>query len=140
MEPFDLRDFLARLPRRPGVYRMIGADDAVLYVGKARDLKKRVSSHFTRSQQSPRIAHMLERVARVEATVARPEAGARLRGNGPTKTGAPRCSPLFRGDRSCPYLRLAGRAVPRSLSYRGAADKRGRYFGPYPSAWSVREA
>ncbi|UNK43703.1 excinuclease ABC subunit UvrC [Luteimonas sp. S4-F44] len=136
---FDGKAFVAGLSTAPGVYRMIAADDAVLYVGKAADLRKRVASYFNATPKATRTMAMIAQIARMEVTVTRTEAEALLLENQLIKSLKPRYNVSLRDDKSYPYVLVTRDTWPRIAVHRGPRNVPGRYFGPYPGVTAVRE-
>ena len=137
--PFDPKAFLKTLTSRPGVYRMLDSQGRVLYVGKARDLRRRVGSYFSRSLNR-RLQVMVEQIRDIQITVTHTEAEALILENNLIKGLKPRYNVLLRDDKSYPYIYLAtDHAFPRLTFHRGARKGEGRYFGPFPSARATRE-
>lgn len=139
-ESFDSSAFLASCSSRPGVYRMLDSEASLLYVGKAKNLKKRLSSYFRKTGLAPKTAALVARIAHVETTITANETEALLLEQTLIKEWRPPYNILLRDDKSYPYVLLSDGDFPRLGLHRGAKKQKGRYFGPYPSAGSIRES
>ena len=137
---FNADQFCAQLAERPGVYRMLNADGQVIYVGKAKNLKKRVSSYFQRNEQSIKTQSMVAQIAAIEVSITETEKEALLLENNLIKAIRPRYNIVLRDDKSYPYIFInSDHPYPRLAFHRGSRRAAGRYFGPYPSASAVRQ-
>lgn len=138
---FDSKQFLQTLAHNPGVYRMLDAEGKLLYVGKAKNLNKRVATYFSKAKKSPRIEKMVAQAVSIEITVTNTEAEALLLENNVIKKHRPRYNILLRDDKSYPYIFISAKhKYPRITFHRGSRSKAGRYFGPYASTYAVRNA
>ncbi len=138
-DSFNSKTFLKTVPHKPGVYRMLSVDDKILYVGKAKDLKNRVSSYFRSNLVNSRIYSMVKQIRDVQITITGTEAEALLLESNLIKKHHPRYNILLRDDKSYPYIYLSKHQYPRLTFHRGSRKSKGQYFGPYPSAGAVRE-
>jgi excinuclease ABC subunit C len=137
---FDHKQFLAALPKRPGVYRMFGPEQELLYVGKARSLKDRVSTYFAARNVDPKVQALVQQLTAIEVTVTNSETEALLLEYNLIKAHKPRFNIVLRDDKSFPYIQLCDdHRFPRLDFYRGARSAAGRYFGPFPTAGAVRD-
>jgi excinuclease ABC subunit C len=140
-DDFDIQAFLKTLTQRPGVYKMLNAEREVIYVGKAKNLKKRVSSYFLNKEAAPKQQAMVARIVAIEVTVTHTEGEALLLESQLVKRLQPRYNINLRDDKSFPYIHVSTQQeFPRVSFYRGSRKKQGRFFGPYPSAGAVRES
>ena len=137
---FDSKTFLPSLTRRPGVYRMLDSEGDVLYVGKARNLRNRVTSYFRASGLATKTIALMNKVDDIQVTVTASETEALLLEQSLIKADRPIYNVLFRDDKSYPYICLTEHTFPRLALHRGTKQQVGRYFGPYPSAGAVRES
>lgn len=136
---FNPKQFLANVPQSPGVYRMYDAKDQVIYVGKAKDLKKRLSSYFRANLSSKKTEALVAAIHRIETTITSSETEALLLEHNYIKAYQPRYNVLLRDDKSYPYILLTKERHPRITAYRGSKKIQGEYFGPYPNVGAVRE-
>ncbi|BAN48276.1 excinuclease ABC subunit UvrC [Metapseudomonas resinovorans] len=139
-DSFDASAFLAACSGRPGVYRMFDAGGKLLYVGKAKNLKKRLASYFRKTGLAPKTAALVGKIAQVETTITANETEALLLEQTLIKEWRPPYNILLRDDKSYPYVHLSDGDFPRLSIHRGAKKQKGRYFGPYPSAGAIRES
>lgn len=140
VDEFDIDAFLKQLTERPGVYRMINAKGIIIYVGKAKNLKRRVSSYFKKQHDEIKTAKMVEQITRVEITVTDTDSEAFILENTLIKRYKPKYNILFRDDKSYPYIFVSTSKPFPALSYhRGAKRRSGEYFGPFPNASAVHQ-
>ncbi|MCL5255820.1 MAG: excinuclease ABC subunit UvrC [Gammaproteobacteria bacterium] len=139
-ESFDSKEFIRNLTHQPGVYRMYDSADDVIYVGKAKDLKKRVSSYFRKQLDSVKTQALVNQIARIDVTVTNTEVEALILENSFIKTYLPRYNVLLRDDKSYPYIFISAHEHPRIAYHRGARREKGEYFGPFPNGGAVRES